>query len=271
MESNIAIRLENVGKRYSVARNGHTNHDRFGEVLAEKTRRVLSAQHWHSKRAQEHDCWAVRGITLDIQKGTRLGIVGRNGAGKSTLLKLISRVTRSTEGRIQIQGKVSSLLEVGAGFHPELTGRENIYLKGSIIGMPRKEIDRQFTEIVEFAEIEEFLDLPIKRYSSGMAARLGFAVASHLISDIIIIDEVLSVGDKNFQESCFCKLRELSVQEGRTVLFVSHNQSTVSDLCNQTIELTCGEVRTTSSHSSHIFEQSDETVGSRHRLKANLL
>ncbi len=185
--------------------------------------------------------WALRGISFDVQPGATIGIIGRNGAGKSTLLKILSRITEPTSGRIQLYGRVGSLLEVGTGFHPELTGRENIFLNGAIIGMRRTEITRKFDEIVAFSEIERFIDTPVKHYSSGMYTRLAFAVAAHLEPEILIIDEVLSVGDLAFQKKCFGKMSDVAGQ-GRTVLFVSHNMEAVRKICDQTILLDQGEI-----------------------------
>jgi lipopolysaccharide transport system ATP-binding protein len=188
------------------------------------------------------DLWALRDVSFEVKRGEVVGIIGRNGAGKSTLLKILSRITEPTSGRAEIHGRVGSLLEVGTGFHPELTGRENIYLNGAILGMRRNEIDRQFDEIVAFAEIERFLDTPVKRYSSGMYVRLAFAVAAHLESEILLVDEVLAVGDAAFQKKCLGKMTEVA-NEGRTILFVSHNMGAVSSLCGRTVFLGRGNVR----------------------------
>ncbi|MBK9199812.1 MAG: ABC transporter ATP-binding protein [Betaproteobacteria bacterium] len=185
--------------------------------------------------------WALRDVSFQIPRGARVGILGRNGAGKSTLLKLLSRITEPTSGRIQINGRVASLLEVGTGFHPELTGRENIFLNGAILGMSRREIDSKFDAIVAFAEIERFLDTPVKRYSSGMYVRLAFAVAAHLDPEILIIDEVLAVGDSDFQRKCLGKMDSIS-KDGRTILFVSHNLLAIQKLCNQAILLKSGRL-----------------------------
>ncbi len=185
--------------------------------------------------------WALRGISFDAQQGATIGIIGRNGAGKSTLLKVLSRITEPTSGRIRLYGRVGSLLEVGTGFHPELTGRENIFLNGAIIGMKRTEINRKFDEIVAFSEIERFVDTPVKRYSSGMYTRLAFAVAAHLEPEILIIDEVLSVGDLAFQKKCFGKMSDVAGQ-GRTVLFVSHNMEAVRKICDRAVLLDRGEI-----------------------------
>jgi lipopolysaccharide transport system ATP-binding protein len=184
--------------------------------------------------------WALRNVSFEVKKGERLAIMGCNGAGKSTLLKIMSRVTAPTEGRIRIRGRVASLLEVGTGFHPELTGRENIYLNGAILGMKKHEITAKFDDIVEFSGLPEFIDTPVKRFSSGMFVRLAFAVAAHLDSDILIADEVLAVGDAKFQAKCLGKMRDVSEKDGRTVLFVSHNAQAVAGLCNRGIILDHG-------------------------------
>ena len=181
-------------------------------------------------------------MSFEIKQGDRVGIIGRNGAGKSTLLKILSRITEPTEGRISINGRVASLLEVGTGFHPELTGRENVYLNGAILGMDRVEIKRKFDEIVAFAEVEKFFDTPVKRYSSGMYVRLAFAVAAHLEPEILIVDEVLAVGDAQFQKKCLGKMEDVAEKEGRTVLFVSHNMGAINKLCNLSIWMNFGEV-----------------------------
>jgi lipopolysaccharide transport system ATP-binding protein len=186
--------------------------------------------------------WALRDICFDIYPGDRVGIIGRNGAGKSTLLKILSRITEPTSGRISLRGRVASLLEVGTGFHPELTGRENIYLNGAILGMARAEIRKKFDEIVAFAETEKFLDTPVKRYSSGMYVRLAFAVAAHLEPEILIVDEVLAVGDAQFQKKCLGKMKDVSAFEGRTILFVSHNMTAIKNLCDKIIYLRNGVI-----------------------------
>ncbi len=186
--------------------------------------------------------WALKDVSFNVQPGEVVGIIGRNGAGKSTLLKILSRIVEPTEGEIRLRGRVASLLEVGTGFHPELTGRENIYLNGSILGMKRREIDRKFDEIVDFAEVEKFLDTPVKRYSSGMYVRLAFAVAAHLDPEILIVDEVLAVGDAEFQKKCLGKMKEVSTGTGRTVLFVSHSMAAVEALCSKACLLKSGHI-----------------------------
>lgn len=191
----------------------------------------------------ESEFWALNDLTFDIKQGDRVGIIGKNGAGKSTLLKILSRITTPTEGCVKIRGKISSLLEVGTGFHAELTGRENIYLNGVILGMKKKEIDRKLDEIIDFSEIEKHIDTPVKRYSSGMYVRLAFAVAAHLDSDILIADEVLAVGDASFQKKAIGKMSDISTGQGRTVLFVSHNMAAVKSLCNKGVLLEKGELK----------------------------
>lgn len=201
---------------------------------------------------QEDRFWALKDLNFDIEQGDRVGIIGRNGAGKSTLLKILSRITAPTEGTVKIKGRVTSLLEVGTGFHGELTGRENVYLNGAILGMKRREIDKKFDEIVDFAEIEKFIDTPVKRYSSGMYVRLAFSVAAHLDSEILLADEVLAVGDATFQKKAIEKMGELSSGQGRTVLFVSHNISAVQSLCKKGVLLNKGRLIT--------YDGIDETI-----------
>jgi lipopolysaccharide transport system ATP-binding protein len=195
-----------------------------------------------NSQSPEDTIWALRDVSFEVRRGEVLGIIGRNGAGKSTLLKILSRITEPTEGRAVVHGRVGSLLEVGTGFHPELTGRENVYLNGAILGMRKAEIERKFDEIVAFAEIEKFLDTPVKRYSSGMYVRLAFAVAAHLEPEILLVDEVLAVGDVAFQKKCLAKMEGVAC-EGRTVLFVSHNMPAVKALCSEGIWLNEGEIR----------------------------
>jgi lipopolysaccharide transport system ATP-binding protein len=242
-----AIKIEGLGKRYLLSHQQkaryHSLRDTFVEGvqnIASATKRRLSGL-GESASAGKEEFWALRDIDLEIEQGERLAIVGRNGAGKSTLLKLLSRVTEPTCGRARLRGRIASLLEVGTGFHPELTGRENIYLNGAILGMGRREIDRKFDEIVAFADVEKFLDTPVKRYSSGMYTRLAFSVAAHLETDILIIDEVLAVGDAAFQRKCLGKMDDVSKQ-GRTLLFVSHNMAAVETLCNRAVLLAGGRV-----------------------------
>ena len=211
-------------------------------MTARAVRRIKHPFAARSKPKGAEDFWALRNITFNVEQGERIGIVGHNGAGKSTLLKLLSRITDPTEGRISIKGRASSLLEVGTGFHPDLSGRENIYMNAAILGMKVTEIRRNFDAIVDFAGVEKFLDTPVKRYSSGMYVRLAFAIAAHLNSEILIVDEVLAVGDMEFQKKCLGKMDEISRGEGRTVLFVSHNMGAVLQLCNRVICLDGGRM-----------------------------
>lgn len=258
---NIAIRIENIGKRYQLGnvidlsrtfRETLIDLPRFlwhktkNKVLGKSAELVLKHNSSAEQDALDPDTpagsfWALRDINLEIKHGEVVGIIGRNGAGKSTLLKIISRITSPTTGKIELYGRVGSLLEVGTGFHPELSGRENIYLNGAILGMRKTEIDRKFDEIVAFAETEKFLDTPIKKYSSGMRVRLAFAVAAHLDPEILIVDEVLAVGDAVFQKKCLGKMGEVA-KEGRTVLFVSHNMQMISALCSKCVLLEYGAV-----------------------------
>src|SRR5882724_4322087 len=192
------------------------------------------------RRSDPREFWALREVSFDLAAGEVLGVIGRNGAGKSTLLKIISEITEPTEGEVHLLGRVASLLEVGVGFHPELSGRENVFLNGAILGMSRGEIRKKFDEIVAFAEVEKFLDTPVKRYSSGMYVRLAFAVAAHLEPEILVVDEVLAVGDTEFQKKCLGKMQNVATQQGRTVLFVSHNMAAVRSLCSRGIFLKSG-------------------------------
>ncbi len=231
----LAIRVENLGKKYRIGTPA-IRYQTFRDALSER----FSAR----KRSGEDESaiiWALKGVSFDVQKGQVLGVVGRNGAGKSTLLKLLSHVTDPTEGWAEIHGRVGSLLEVGTGFHPELTGRENIYLNGAILNMKRTEIERKFDEIVDFAEVEKFIDTPVKRYSSGMYLRLAFAVAAHLEPEILVVDEVLAVGDAEFQRKCLGKMSDVA-QQGRTVLFVSHNMSAILRLTEETLVIDHGQL-----------------------------
>jgi lipopolysaccharide transport system ATP-binding protein len=214
-----------------------------GERITEKAEGVGSSlSSLHSPSAQSADFWALRDVSFDVQPGEVIGVIGRNGAGKSTLLKILSRITEPTSGEARIRGRVASLLEVGTGFHPELTGRENIFLNGTILGMTKAEIRYKFDEIVEFSGVEKFIDTPVKRYSSGMYVRLAFAVAAHLEPEILIVDEVLAVGDAEFQRKCLGKMKDVSSQDGRTVLFVSHNMVAMQNLCNRCIWMDQGQI-----------------------------
>ena len=245
--SSPVIKIENLAKSYRIGHQAQRRHNTMRDVLAERARQWArkirypfdSSLFGGSDTVEEF--WALQDVSLEIRQGDRIGIVGRNGAGKSTLLKILSRITEPTRGRIEIEGRVASLLEVGTGFHSELTGRENIFLNGAILGMTRQEIRKKFDEIVAFAEVEQFLDTPVKRYSSGMYVRLAFAVAAHLEPEILIVDEVLAVGDAAFQKKCLGKMAEVG-REGRTVLFVSHNMAAVQNLCNRAVLLESGKV-----------------------------
>jgi lipopolysaccharide transport system ATP-binding protein len=241
--SDVAIRVENLSKLYHIGK-AQQRHDTLRDALVDGLRAPF-ARFRRNGKTDNHEAndllWALKDVSFEVKRGEVLGIIGRNGSGKSTLLKILSRITEPTEGRANIHGRVASLLEVGTGFHPELTGRENIYLNGAILGMKRTEIDRKFDEIVAFAEIERFLDTPVKRYSSGMYVRLAFAVAAHLEPEILIVDEVLAVGDAEFQKKCLDKMQDVA-GKGRTVLFVSHNMAAVLSLCRKTNLLDYGRV-----------------------------
>ncbi|WP_353930080.1 ABC transporter ATP-binding protein [Okeanomitos corallinicola TIOX110] len=237
------IRVENLGKKYIIGLQQKEKYTALRDVISNKVKSLGSLI--NPKAVKENpnleEFWALKDLFFDIKQGDRVGIIGRNGAGKSTLLKILSRITEPTEGRINIKGRVASLLEVGTGFHPELTGRENIYLNGAILGMSKAEIKRKFDEIVDFSEVEKFLDTPVKHYSSGMYVRLAFAVAAHLEPEILVVDEVLAVGDAAFQKKCLGKMENVA-SEGRTILFVSHNIGAVRALCNQGIVLNAGTI-----------------------------
>lgn len=243
------IKIENVSKSYII---GHQNAERYTalrDVITHNVKNLFRKKSNDNKTAANsfEEFWALKDVSFDVKQGDRIGIIGRNGAGKSTLLKILSRITEPSSGNIRIRGRVASLLEVGTGFHPELTGRENIYLNGAILGMSRVEIKRKFDEIVDFAEVEKFLDTPVKRYSSGMYVRLAFAVAAHLEPEVLIVDEVLAVGDAQFQKKCLGKMEQVSQGEGRTVLFVSHNMSSILSFCNQGVWLSSGQLHMTGS------------------------
>lgn len=242
--NDIVVKVEGISKMYEIGkakqaslRDSVTN--LFYNLPLISTYRRNFTKH---EEGNSTDFWALKDISFELNRGDSVGIIGKNGAGKSTLLKILSRITYPTEGRISIEGKVSSLLEVGTGFHPELTGRENIYLNGTILGMKREEIKRKFDEIVDFSGIEQFINTPVKRYSSGMYVRLAFAVAAHLDPEILIIDEVLAVGDIEFQRKCFGKIKDVSSKDGRTVIFVSHSMSAIQKLCNTGILLNKGRI-----------------------------
>ncbi len=232
----IEIRVENLSKKYNIGVAKH-RHDTLRDQLAGSMRSLFSRNGRHSYDT----IWALKNVSFEVKEGEVLGIIGRNGAGKSTLLKILSRITEPTEGRAEICGRVGSLLEVGTGFHGELTGRENIYLNGAILGMKKAEIDRKFDEIVDFSGVEKFIETPVKHYSSGMYVRLAFAVAAHLHPDILIVDEVLAVGDAAFQKKCLGKMGNVA-KEGRTVLFVSHNMAAIQGLCSRCLLLRSGQL-----------------------------
>jgi len=252
-----AIRVENLGKMYRIGgpvERYRTFRDTVAQGFARAGRRVRSWFGGGNGAAPKYETiWALKDVSFEIQPGEVMGVIGRNGAGKSTLLKILSRITEPTEGRAVVRGRVGSLLEVGTGFHPELTGRENVYLNGAILGMKRAEVDRKFDEIVAFAEIEKFIDTPVKHYSSGMYVRLAFSVAAHLDTDILLVDEVLSVGDAAFQGKCLGKMSSVA-GAGRTVLFVSHQLGTIGHLCQRGIVLAEGKVYTDSEATSAIQE-----------------
>lgn len=237
------IAVENLGKRYQLSHQGKEPYLALRDVLSdgarELGRRLLGRE--RRPHATREEFWALKDVCFEVKQGDRVGIIGRNGAGKSTLLKILSRITEPSTGSVRIRGRVASLLEVGTGFHPELTGRENIFLNGAILGMGRAEIRKKFDEMVAFAEIERFLDTPVKHYSSGMYVRLAFAVAAHLEPEILVVDEVLAVGDAQFQRKCLAKMEDVGKQ-GRTVLFVSHNMGVVQQLCGKGIFIERGEV-----------------------------
>jgi lipopolysaccharide transport system ATP-binding protein len=241
----LAIVVENLSKKYIIGHQKRERYTALRDVLTNGAKRVAHKL-IHPFAASDscppyEEFWALKDINFDVKQGDRVGIIGRNGAGKSTLLKILSRITEPTTGKVSIKGRVASLLEVGTGFHPELTGRENIFLNGAILGMSRADIKKNFDEIVAFAEVEKFLDTPVKRYSSGMYVRLAFAVAAHLEPEILIVDEVLAVGDAQFQKKCLGKMQDVSTQ-GRTILFVSHNMGVINALCNKGILLQMGQV-----------------------------
>lgn len=238
--SETIIRVEGLSKKFIIAHEGRERYTALRDVMANKARSIMR---WKGKESTTHEeFWALKDVDFSVSEGDRIGVVGRNGAGKSTLLKILSRISEPTSGRITIKGRIASLLEVGTGFHPELTGRENIFLNGAILGMSRQEIRSKFDEIVDFAEVEKFLDTPVKRYSSGMYVRLAFAVAAHLEPEILIVDEVLAVGDAEFQKKCLGKMQDVSRGEGRTILFVSHNMDVIKRLCNIGVMLQSGNV-----------------------------
>lgn len=238
------IEVKELSKRFVISHEDQSQYSTFRDLIVQNTKKLFSFSSGNRDKTARHtkeEFWALKGVDFEIHQGDRVGIVGRNGAGKSTLLKILSRITEPTAGTIRLKGRVASLLEVGTGFHPELTGRENVYLNGAILGMNRNEIKKKFDEIIEFSGIEKFLDTPVKRYSSGMYVRLAFAVAAHLEPEILVVDEVLAVGDMEFQKKCLGKMEDVSTKEGRTVLFVSHNLQAISTLTNKVILLSAGK------------------------------
>ena len=237
--SDIAIKVQNLGKKYRIR---HDTREKYQTIREAMARKFFSLIHpFKTAHSSTEDFWALKDVSFEVKRGQCVGIIGRNGAGKSTLLKILCRITEPTTGCIELRGRVASLLEVGTGFSQELTGRENVYLNGVILGMTRKEITKKFDEIVAFAEVERFIDTPVKRYSSGMYVRLAFAVAAHLDTEIMIVDEVLAVGDINFREKCLGKMKEIGENTGRTVLFVSHDMGSIRQLCRQVVLLSNGE------------------------------
>src|SRR5215210_2822992 len=244
----IAIKVENLSKLYRLGQigTGSIAHDvnRWWHTIRGKEDPYLKIGETNdrTKTGNSAYVWSLKDINFEIQQGDAVGIIGRNGAGKSTLLKILSRVTSPTTGRVKAKGRIASLLEVGTGFHPELSGRENIFLNGAILGMRKKEIARKFDEIVDFAGVERYIDTPVKRYSSGMYVRLAFAVAAYLESEILIVDEVLAVGDAEFQKKCIGKMQDISQQQGKTVLFVSHNMQAITNLCSRVVLLNKGSI-----------------------------
>jgi len=235
------IQVQNISKQYHITRN-NGEFNTLRDTIAGLIKNPFLAVKKHIQNKKE-DFWALRNINFEVEQGEIIGIIGSNGAGKSTLLKILSRITPPTHGEIKLKGSVASLLEVGTGFHPELTGRENVFLNGAILGMKKKEIYDKFNDIVEFAEIKKFLDTPVKHYSSGMYVRLAFSVAAYMEPDILIVDEVLAVGDVKFQEKCLGKMDEVTHKQGRTILFVSHDMDTVGRLCKRCVLLDAGKIK----------------------------
>jgi lipopolysaccharide transport system ATP-binding protein len=244
----VVIKVEHLSKSYIIKHQGQSEYVALRDVIADKVKETLqNTKNFVTikpiiKKPEREEFWALNDVNFEVEQGERIGIIGRNGAGKSTLLKVLSRITEPTLGRISTKGRIASLLEVGTGFHPELTGRENIYLNGAVLGMHRAEIKNKFDEIVAFSEIGKFLDTPVKRYSSGMYVRLAFAVAASLESEILVVDEVLAVGDAQFQKKCLGKMQDLSREGGRTVLFVSHNMQAITTLCSRVILVNKGAI-----------------------------
>ncbi|MCL2009274.1 MAG: ABC transporter ATP-binding protein [Synergistaceae bacterium] len=240
--SDTVIKIENLGKKYRISHKQPQKYLALRDILVDRARRLgekilrpFGAENVLCRSTE--DFWALKDVSFDVKQGERVGIIGRNGAGKSTLLKILSRITEPTTGRVSIKGRIASLLEIGTGFHPELTGRENIFLNGAILGMSKAEIKKNFDAIVDFAGVEQFLDTPVKHYSSGMYVRLAFAVAAHLDTEILLVDEVLAVGDAEFQKKCMGKMDEVSHKQGRTIFFVSHNMGAIRQLCSRVVYL----------------------------------
>jgi lipopolysaccharide transport system ATP-binding protein len=238
--SDTIIKAEGLGKKYTISHERRESYTSLRDVFTKRFKQITRL-HKNSK-VIKHEFWALKDISFEIKRGEAVGIIGRNGAGKSTLLKILSRIIEPTTGRIELNGRIASLLEVGTGFHPELTGRENIFLNGAILGMRRSEIKRRFDEIVEFSGVQNFIDTPVKRYSSGMYVRLAFSVAAHLEPEILVVDEVLAVGDADFQKKCIGKMEDVTTKGGRTVLMVSHNLGSINQLCSTGILLASGNL-----------------------------
>ena len=261
--SDPVIKAENLGKSYMIGHQSNEKYVALRDVVTNNAKRwwsrIRNPQYHTHDNIEEF--WALKDIEFEIKRGDRVGIIGRNGAGKSTLLKILSRITEPTTGMVRIKGRVASLLEVGTGFHPELTGRENIFLNGAILGMTKSEIKSRFDEIVNFAGVEKFLDTPVKRFSSGMFVRLAFAVAAHLEPEILLVDEVLAVGDIMFQKKCLGKMKEVS-REGRTVMFVSHNMGQISNLCDRALLIEDGRIRRDGESKAVIDEYVQSSVSS---------
>lgn len=270
--SDVIISAENVGKCYTLDHQSGSGYRRFSDTLIQAAKTPLrwlkNGRGASGSDSSREEFWALKDVSFDVKRGEVVGIIGRNGAGKSTLLKILSRITEPTKGRITLDGRVASLLEVGTGFHPELTGRENIYLNGAILGMRKEEIRSKFDEIVAFAEIEKFLDTPVKRYSSGMYVRLAFAVAAHLEPEILIVDEVLAVGDSQFQAKCLGKMKDVSTG-GRTVLFVSHNMAAMKSLTTRCLFMQQGRLAAAGSSediiSKYLHSGAEDTVQQKRR------
>ena len=239
------IQIFDLGKRYYITHGlgKFRNYTNFRETVTERVKTLFRRSSMSASLQKKEEIWALRNVTFDVKQGEKIGIIGKNGSGKTTLFKILSRITEPTEGSARIKGRISSLLEVGTGFHLELTGRENIYMNGAILGMKKVEIDKKFDEIVDFSGVEKFLDTPVKRYSSGMNVRLAYAVAAHLEPEILLVDEVLAVGDAEFQKKCLGKMDSVSKEEGRTIMFVSHNLAAIRQLCAKTVLIEKGNIK----------------------------